>query len=148
MILQGGKGGIGNHQFKSSTNRAPRKFTKGFASEEMWVNLSLKLFADIGIIGMPNSGKSTFLSNISAANPKIADYPFTTLNPVLGVVKKLDNEIVIADIPGLIKGAHEGKGLGDKFLAHIERCKILLHIIDCSLEKFMNNYLIMIQKYF
>ena len=131
---------MGNTHFKSSTNQSPRQFTEGEEIEEMYVLLSLKLFADVGIVGKPNAGKSTFLSKISNAQPKIADYPFTTLHPVLGVVKKFDNEIVFADIPGLIEGAHEGRGLGDKFLAHIERCKILLHIIDCSDNNFIENY--------
>ncbi len=140
IIAKGGNGGLGNSHFKSSTNQAPRKFTYGEASSEKWVWLSLKLFADIGIIGKPNAGKSTLLSKISNAKPKIADYPFTTLHPILGVVKKFDKEIVIADIPGLIEGANEGKGLGHKFLAHIERCKILLHLIDSSDEKWQENY--------
>ena len=131
-LAYGGKGGLGNSKFKSSTNQSPRKFTYGENFEEKWLWLSLKLFADVGIIGKPNAGKSTLLSKISGAQPKIADYPFTTIHPILGVLKKFDQEIIIADIPGLIEGAHEGKGLGDKFLAHIERCKILLHIIDCS----------------
>ena len=132
IFAKGGNGGLGNSHFKSSTNQAPRKFTKGEIGEEKWVWLSLKLFADIGIIGKPNAGKSTFLSKISNANPKIGDYPFTTLNPVLGTVRRFDKEIVLADIPGLIEGAHEGKGLGDKFLAHIERCKVLLHLVDAT----------------
>ena len=142
ILLKGGKGGLGNSHFKSSTNQAPRKFTNGETMEAQWIWLSLKLFADVGIIGLPNAGKSTFLSKISNAQPKVADYPFTTLHPVLGVIKKFDKEIVIADIPGLIEGAHEGKGLGDKFLAHIERCKILLHLIDSSDPNWKENYLI------
>ena len=140
VFLKGGKGGLGNSHFKSSTNQAPRQFTNGDSLEEQWVWLSLKLFADVGIIGLPNAGKSTFLSKISNAQPKVADYPFTTLHPVLGVIKKFDKEIVIADIPGLIEGAHEGKGLGDKFLAHIERCKILLHLVDSSNSNWKENY--------
>ena len=139
-LLHGGDGGLGNTHFKSSTNQAPRKFTKGGDIEERWIWLSLKLFADIGIIGKPNAGKSTFLSKISNADPKIADYPFTTLHPILGAIKKFDKEIIVADIPGLIEGAHEGKGIGDKFLAHIERCKILLHIIDCSENNLVDSY--------
>ncbi len=140
VFAKGGNGGLGNCHFKSSTNQAPRKFTKGEIGEEKWVWLSLKLFADIGIIGKPNAGKSTFLSKISNANPKVGDYPFTTLNPILGTVKRFDKEIVFADIPGLIEGAHEGKGLGDKFLAHIERCKILLHLVDATDKDWYKNY--------
>ena len=136
----GGKGGLGNTRFKSSTNRAPKKITKGIEGEEFWIWLQLKTIADIGIIGLPNAGKSTFLSKISNAQPKVADYPFTTLHPVLGVIKQFDKEIVLADIPGLIEGAHEGKGLGDKFLAHIERCKILLHLVDSSDPNWKENY--------
>ena len=142
IFLKGGRGGLGNSHFKSSTNQAPRQFTNGESLEDQWVWLSLKLFADVGIIGLPNAGKSTFLSKISNAQPKVADYPFTTLHPILGVIKKFDKEIVIADIPGLIEGAHEGKGLGDKFLAHIERCKILLHLVDSSNPRWKENYLV------
>ena len=142
ILAKGGKGGLGNTNFKSSTNQAPRRFTYGGESEEKYLWLSLKLFADIGIIGMPNAGKSTLLSKISAATPKIADYPFTTLHPILGVINKFDEELVLADIPGLIKGAHEGKGLGDQFLAHIERCKIILHVLDIADENILDNYLI------
>ena len=138
--LGGGGGGLGNSHFKSSTNQSPRQFTNGGSKEEQWIWLSLKLFADVGVIGLPNAGKSTFLSTISNAQPKVADYPFTTLHPVLGVIKKFDKEIVIADIPGLIEGAHEGKGLGDKFLAHIERCKVLLHLIDATDQDWLKNY--------
>tara|TARA_Y100000996_G_C22525745_1_gene644360 strand:+ start:298 stop:1290 length:993 start_codon:yes stop_codon:yes gene_type:complete len=140
VFAKGGNGGLGNSHFKSSVNQAPRKFTRGENGQEKWLWLSLKLFADIGIIGKPNAGKSTFLSKISNANPKVGDYPFTTLNPVLGTVKKFDKEIVLADIPGLIEGAHEGKGLGDKFLAHIERCKILLHLVDITDNNWYENY--------
>ena len=139
-IATGGKGGMGNSNFKSSTNQAPRRFTFGGEIEEKYLWLSLKLFADVGIIGKPNAGKSTLLSKISGATPKIADYPFTTLHPILGVVRQFDEELVIADIPGLIEGAHEGKGLGDQFLAHIERCKVLLHILDSSDEHILENY--------
>ena len=140
VFLKGGKGGLGNSHFKSSTNQAPRQFTNGEALEEQWIWLSLKLFADVGIIGLPNAGKSTFLSKISNAQPKVADYPFTTLHPVLGVLRQFDQELILADIPGLIEGAHDGKGLGDQFLAHIERCKILLHVIDCSEQNILESF--------
>ena len=136
----GGKGGLGNTRFKSSTNRAPRKFTKGTQGEEFWIWLQLKTIADIGIIGLPNAGKSTLLSMITSANPKIANYKFTTLNPNLGVAVYDDKEITLADIPGLIEGAHEGVGLGIKFLKHIERCKILLHMIDVTEKDLILSY--------
>ena len=137
----GGKGGLGNTRFKSSTNRAPRKFTKGSLGEEFIIWLQLKTIADVGIIGLPNAGKSSLLASITNATPKIADYQFTTLNPNLGVATYDNKEITLADIPGLIEGAHQGTGLGIKFLKHIERCKTLLHLIDITnkdLEKAYN----------
>lgn len=130
LIASGGKGGLGNNCFKSSINKAPRKSTKGELGEEFNIHLRLKLIADIGILGMPNAGKSTFLSKITNAKGKIANYPFSTTVPKLGTFKKYDRDIIIADIPGLIKDAHKGKGLGDRFLAHIERCKVLIYMID------------------
>ena len=132
VAAAGGKGGLGNTRFKSSTNRAPRKFTKGSVGEEFIIWLQLKTIADIGIIGLPNAGKSSLLAAITNANPKIANYKFTTLNPNLGVASYDDKEITIADIPGLVEGAHEGIGLGIQFLKHIERCKSLLHLIDIT----------------
>ena len=132
VAANGGKGGLGNTRFKSSTNRAPRKFTKGALGEDFTIWLQLKTIADIGIIGLPNAGKSSLLASITNANPKIANYKFTTLNPNLGVASYDDKEITLADIPGLIEGAHEGTGLGIQFLKHIERCKTLLHLIDIT----------------
>ena len=136
----GGKGGFGNTRFKSSTNRAPKKFTKGTIGEEFWIWLQLKTIADIGIIGLPNAGKSSLLASLTSATPKIANYKFTTLNPNLGVAMYDDKEITLADIPGLIEGAHKGTGLGIKFLKHIERCKVLLHLIDISEKNLVNSY--------
>ena len=136
----GGKGGFGNTRFKSSTNRAPRKFTKGLKGEDFWIWLQLKTIADIGIIGLPNAGKSSLLASITSANPKIANYKFTTLNPNLGVAVYDDKEITLADIPGLIEGAHKGVGLGTKFLKHIERCKTLLHLIDVTENDLIRSY--------
>ena len=136
----GGKGGLGNTRFKSSTNRAPKKYTKGTAGEEFIIWLQLKTIADIGIIGLPNAGKSSLLSAITNANPKIANYQFTTLNPNLGVASYDNKEITIADIPGLVEGAHKGTGLGIKFLRHIERCKSLLHMIDITNKDIKKSY--------
>ena len=139
-ILKGGNGGFGNAHFKSSENQTPRTANDGENGQEKWIWLRLKLIADIGLIGLPNAGKSTLISTVSEAKPKIADYPFTTLNPVLGIAKYNDNELVFADIPGLIEGAHEGKGLGDRFLGHIERCNLLLHLIDANDTDVINSW--------
>ena len=140
LVASGGKGGFGNTRFKSSTNRAPKKFTKGRKGEEFWIWLQLKTIADIGIIGLPNAGKSSLLASITRANPKIANYKFTTINPNLGVVRYDDKEVTLADIPGLIEGAHQGVGLGIKFLKHIERCKSLVHLIDVNQEDLSEAY--------
>ena len=140
LVASGGKGGFGNTRFKSSTNRAPKKFTKGGQGEEFWIWLQLKTIADIGIIGLPNAGKSSLLASMTSANPKIANYKFTTINPNLGVASYDDKEVTLADIPGLIEGAHTGTGLGIKFLKHIERCKTLLHLIDITEDDLFNSY--------
>ncbi len=140
VLLEGGGGGYGNMHYKSSTNRAPRRADPGRPGKEMRVRLHLKLIADAGLVGLPNAGKSTFLAAISRARPKIADYPFTTLHPQLGVVFTQDEEFVLADIPGLIEGAHEGHGLGDRFLGHIERCGVLLHLIDGTGDDVVGDY--------
>lgn len=141
LVANGGNHGLGNVRFKSSTNRAPTKKTNGKVGEEFWVWLQLKVIADVGIIGMPNAGKSSLLASITRARPKIANYPFTTIDPNLGVSYYDNKEVTLADIPGLIEGAHEGTGLGDKFLRHVERCKILLHLIDLSEDKLAESYL-------
>ncbi len=141
VIAKGGEGGLGNPHFASGTNRTPRNATNGEKGEEFWLKIELKLIADVGLVGLPNAGKSTLLSKLSAANPKIASYPFTTLEPQLGVLQyKFYKPCIIADIPGLVEGAHTGVGLGHKFLRHIERTSILLHIIDAADEDVLNNY--------
>jgi len=146
ILAKGGEGGKGNAFFKTSTNQAPRKSQPGGPLEEKWIWLRLKLIADIGLIGLPNAGKSTLLSRVTAAKPKIADYPFTTLHPNLGVVNQDNKEFVIADIPGLIEGANEGAGLGHRFLGHVERCKALLHLIDVTSENVEKDYLTIIKE--
>ena len=140
LVAAGGKRGLGNVRFKSSTNRAPKKKTSGKLGEEFWIWFQLKVIADIGIIGKPNAGKSSLLAALTKAKPKIANYPFTTINPNLGVTYYDDKEVTLADIPGLVEGAHKGIGLGDKFLRHIERCKILLHLIDLTENDLVNSY--------
>ncbi len=140
VVVKGGKGGLGNSNFKSSTNRAPTYATKGEEAQKICVYLKLKLLSDAGLLGLPNAGKSTFLAATTRAKPKIADYPFTTLKPQLGVVYVDDHEFVLADIPGIIEGASDGKGLGDRFLKHIERCRVLLHLIDISDDNMNQNY--------
>ena len=139
-IAKGGNGGFGNHYFKSATNRSPYNANPGQQGEERWIWLRLKLIADAGIVGLPNAGKSTLLSVVSAARPKIADYPFTTLHPQLGVVKVGNNSFVLADIPGLIEGASEGAGLGTRFLGHVERCAVLIHMIDATADDLVDAY--------
>lgn len=141
LLAKGGKGGLGNSYFKTSTNQAPRKFQPGAEGEERWVWLKLKLIADIGLVGLPNAGKSTFISATTNAKAKIENYPFSTLTPQLGMVRLGEKELVIADIPGLIEGAHLGKGLGDRFLAHVERCSVILHIVDASKDNPLQDYL-------
>ena len=140
VFLRGGDGGRGNARFKSSTNQAPRRYDPGWPGEELWVWLRLKLIADAGLVGLPNAGKSTFLSAVTRAHPKIGDYPFTTLHPNLGVVRRGNDEFVLADIPGIIEGAGEGAGLGTRFLGHVERCRVLLHLIDATGDDPVHSY--------
>ena len=140
LVASGGKGGLGNVRFKSSTNRAPKRKTSGKPGEEFWIWFQLKVIADVGIIGKPNAGKSSLLAALTRAKPKIANYPFTTINPNLGVAYYSGKEVTLADIPGLVEGAHKGVGLGDKFLRHIERCKVLLHLIDITENDLSNTY--------
>jgi GTP-binding protein len=140
VLLEGGNGGFGNTHFKGPSNQAPRRANPGQVGQEMWIWLRLKLIADIGLVGLPNAGKSTFLAAVSAARPKIAPYPFTTLHPNLGVVRAGEKDFVIADIPGLIEGAHDGAGLGDRFLGHVERCRLLLHLVDATEEDVAASY--------
>src|SRR5271157_4127191 len=140
VFLRGGDGGFGNAHYKSSTNRAPRRADPGWPGKEAWVWLRLKLIADVGLVGMPNAGKSTFLAAVSHARPKIADYPFTTLKPQLGVVRQHDDEFVLADLPGLIEGASEGAGIGTRFLGHVERCAVILHLVDGTLDDVAGAY--------
>jgi GTP-binding protein len=140
VFLRGGDGGFGNAHYKSSTNRAPRRADPGWPGKECWVWLRLKLIADVGLVGMPNAGKSTFLAAVSHARPKIADYPFTTLKPQLGVVRLHDDEFVLADLPGLIEGASEGVGIGTRFLGHVERCSVILHLVDGTLDDVAGAY--------
>lgn len=140
LLLKGGDGGFGNTFYKSSTNQAPRRADPGWPGEEQWIWFRLKLIADVGLVGLPNAGKSTFLSVVSRAKPRIAPYPFTTLHPHLGVVLFQEKEWVVADLPGMIEGAHEGVGLGQRFLGHAERCSLLLHIIDATQENTLQAY--------
>lgn len=140
VLLEGGRGGAGNSAFKSSTNQTPRTNTDGQPAKEMWIWLRLKIISDAALVGLPNAGKSTFLSKVTAARPKIADYPFTTLKPQLGVARYGDYEFVIADIPGLIEGAHAGAGLGDRFLKHIERAGVIIHLVDGSSDNYLESY--------
>ena len=140
IFLRGGDGGFGNAHYKSSTNRAPRRADPGWPGHEAWVWLRLKLIADVGLVGLPNAGKSTFLAAASHARPKIADYPFTTLKPQLGVVRRHDQEVVLADLPGLIEGASEGAGIGTRFLGHVERCAVILHLVDGALDDVAGSY--------